>query len=154
MRHLPNVEAEIRSRQQELRIRRAVDSELVIREIQCLAFSDILDLFDHTTGQLRQPRHIPFDARKAVSSIKVSRQRRTVTRSGKTRTTVTEQVVEYKLWNKLDALGKLCRWLGLETEITPLEALLAALPRHMAQEIRDHLTKHNTAPKASANGKH
>jgi hypothetical protein len=40
----------------------------------------------------------------------------------------------------MDALGKLCRHLGLETEIPPLEALLNALPPDLSAAVRAQLT--------------
>lgn len=153
IKNLPNVTAEIRSRTRELSVRRRVDSELVVAEIERLAFSDIIDLFDPRTSELRHPRHIPYDARKAIASVKVNRQRRTVTRNGKTRTTVTDQVIEYKLWSKPEALARLCRFLGLETEIPPLEQLLALLPRPLAIQVREYLVQTRTAV-PSSNGKH
>jgi hypothetical protein len=52
------------------------------------------------------------------------------------RTTVTECVVEYKLCNKIDALGRLCAHLGLDAGLPPLEVLLSLLPRDLVAELR------------------
>ena len=152
IRHQVNVDAEIRSRQREQAVRCQVSADQVITEIKRVAFSDILELFDPVTNNLRHPRHIPYDLRKAIASVKVSRSRRSVTRNGKTKTTVTDSFVEYKLWNKLDALAKLGNRLGLNTEITPVEALLQMLPRPLAVQVRAALLA-PTAQAPSANGK-
>jgi hypothetical protein len=56
-------------------------------------------------------RRVPLETRRAAVSVKVCRERTTArtTTAGRpcTRMTVIEQVVEYKFWNKVDALGKL-----------------------------------------------
>ena len=47
-------------------------------------FSDILALYDQQTGLLRMPRQIPYNVRKAISSVKISRERRyTVTETSR-----------------------------------------------------------------------
>src|SRR5262249_28650554 len=77
------------------------------------------------------------------ASVKVSRLReRTVTR-GKGRVTISESIIEYRLWPKLEAIGKLARHLGLDTEVTPIEGLLAMLPRNLALQVRDALLASN-----------
>jgi phage terminase small subunit len=136
--------------------RRAVTADRTLDEIARCAYSDILDLYDPATGQLRMPRHIPLEARKAISSIRVNRQRRSVTTSGRTRTTVVDTVVEYRLWPKLEALKMLSHTLGLKTEVTPLEQLLRLLPRALSEQIRAALAAQEEArsPQASSNGRH
>ncbi len=150
VRNRPHVSAEIRIALRAQGRRTGINADLVLAEIKRVAFSDIYQLYDPATHQLRHPRHIPFDLRVCVSSVKVSRERRTVRTVGNTRTTVTDCLVEYKLWNKLDALEKLCKYLGLQTSISPIDALLAALPSQLALDVRRALTA--TTP--STNGKH
>lgn len=141
--HQANVQAEIRSAVAAQRARVHVRADAVIEEYARIAFSDIYELFDPATNQLRMPRHIPLETRKAVQSIKVSRQRRTVTARGRTRTTVTDTVMEYRLWSKTEALSKLWTHLGLQTEMTPLESFLALLPADLAAHVRMELAKGN-----------
>lgn len=141
MRRRPNVDREIRAALAAQRVRNQVRADMVLEEISIIAFSDIFGLYDPDTGDLRHPRHIPYDVRKAIASYKVLRTRTTTRTSrarggNRTRTTVNEAVIEYKFWNKLDALGKLCRHLGLDTEIPPLEALLRALPTELSAAVR------------------
>ena len=47
-----------------------------------------------------------------------------------------EDVLEYKFWPKPDGLEKVFRHLGLGQAITPLEALLAALPAVARDQVR------------------
>jgi hypothetical protein len=130
--------------------RARVSARGVLREICSIAFSDAVDLVNED-GSLRPLRQVPLDARRAVASVRVKQERVTTRTTGKgktkTKTTTHEKVVEYKLWDKLGALEKLCRYLGLRTEIPPLEALLLALPRSMAAEIRAAMIQaRRTAP--------
>lgn len=159
IRHRPHVAAEIQAavRAQNRRLRLTADN--VLKEIQCIAHSDIYDLFDPQTNQLRHPRNIPYMTRKAVASVRVSRERRTVTTSGNTRTTSVDTIIEYKFWPKNDALAKLANNLGLNTAIPPLEVLLSMLPPDMAQPVREHMMamlspRAAAIPSTNGNGKH
>lgn len=155
IRNRVNVAAEIRERIRIQSVRCRVRSDDVILEMCRIGFSDILDLFDPHTNLLHRPRSIPLDLRRAVASVKVSRQRTSTTRNRRTTTKVTESVVEYKLWNKLDALAKLGNRLGLNTEIPSIEALLQMLPRPLAIQVRDALLKSaSSTPVPSTNGAH
>lgn len=152
LRHRPNVAREIRAAINACRARNQATADKVIEEIARVATSDIYSLYDPVNGRLRHPRHIPYDARKAIASIKVTRERRSVRTRGRTRTTVTEQEIEYRLWPKMEALGKLCKHLGLDTEITPLEALFRALPPDLAVQVRNALMGPSVAIAPSVNG--
>ena len=139
LRHRPNVDAEIQAAINAQRVRKRATADGVIDELARIANSDILDLYDPSTHQLRHPRHIPFETRRVIASMRVSRERTTTTTRGRTRTTVVESTIEYRLWNKLDALGKLANHFGLSTELPPLEVLLRALPHELAQAVRSAL---------------
>lgn len=156
MRLRPNVDREISAALHAQRIRTQVTADAVQEEIANIAFFDIYDLYDPDTGTLRNPRAIPYMTRKAIASIRVSRQSSTRHVRRKRRTTVKECIVEYKFWNKMDALGKLCLQLGMQTEITPLDALLRALPTDLAIAVRNVLVtpERVTAPSSNGNGKH
>ena len=83
---------------------------------------------------------MPAEVRRAVRSVKVSRERvtRRVIRRGKTTTTTTvrECVIEVKFWDKMAALERLFRHLGLDTPIPPLESLFRSLPPRLADGVR------------------
>lgn len=154
LRRHPAVDAEIRARLAELRLRRTVEATQVIKETERIAFSDVAELFDPNTLQLRHPTRIPFDTRMAIASIKVSKQRQRITTTrpnatSTTRTVTTESIIEYRFWNKLDALAKLGRRYGLDMEITPLDTLLNLLPRPLAIEVRAAIVESlETKPKS------
>lgn len=151
----PHVQAEIRAARRSSANRCQITAERTLKELARVAYSDVIDLYDPQTNTLRLPRHIPLEVRRAIASVKVARERRSVRTSGRTRTTVSDTVIEYKFWPKMQALEKLCRHLGLQTEITPLDALLAALPRPLAMAVRGALAEQNTAnPPPTPNGKH
>lgn len=146
----PHVRAEIQAGIAEQRRRCRVKADAALEELAVVAFSDVLGVFDPETNTLLNPRHIPYDTRKAVKSIKVSRERRSVTRAGRTTTTVTETVVEYQFWDKLNALNQLREFLGLKTEIAPVEALMATLPPAAAAVLRQLMTAPRDALPAAA----
>ncbi len=157
MRRRINVAAEIEAGIRSQRIRNNVTADSVIQELRCIAHSDLYQLYDPATNQLREPRNIPYELRKAIASVRVSRERRSVTTRGRTRTTVTQAIVEYRFWDKVAALGKLMRHLGLEQSITPLEGLLALLPPDLSAQVRGALiqqTARENAVSANGNGKH
>lgn len=139
----PHVRAEIDAATRAQTARCRVRADAVLLEISRIANSDVAELFDPHSNALRHPRHIPLDARRAIASVRVGRERRTVRNhaQNQTTTTVIEQIIEYKLWPKNDALGKLASYLGLSTAIPPLDALLAALPPALAGAVRAELAK-------------
>ncbi len=145
----PNIREEIAAARRAQSKRTQITADKVLREIARVAFSDVFDLLDEN-GEFLHPRNIPFDTRQAIAAVKVSRERTTrrVTRNGETETTTTtvESVIEYKLFNKLEALGKLFNHLGLSTAITPLESLLANLPREIATQLRTALFPEGHGP--------
>lgn len=155
----PWVRAEMQAAAHAQSVRTQIRADSVLKEISRLANSDVLDLFDPATNLLRSPRHIPLDTRRCIASVKVGRARTTERRNNSTRTTVVDTVIEYKLWPKNDALGKLANYLGLNTSIPPLEAMLSALPKDLAEQIRSAIAEqmnglHPEITEPSTNGKH
>lgn len=136
MRRLPHVAAEIRDAMRARSIRTQVKADRVVKELCRIAGSDIIALVDPTTGLLLHPRQIPFDVRRAIASFDVKRTRTTRTTNGRTRTTVREEWIGYRLANKLDALELMCKHLGLVESVPPLESLLRSLPGDLATALR------------------
>ena len=136
LRHRPNVAREIAGMIRAQRVRLQLNADAVLKELCRCAFSDMYQVVDPQTHLLRNPRHIPLDTRRAVSEIRMTRERTTRSQANTTTTAVTESVVTVKFWNKIDALGKLAKHLGLDTEVTPLDALLRLLPASVAAEVR------------------
>lgn len=151
MRRRANVAREIRAAILMQSIRTRVNADLALKETARIAFSDVNDLYDPATNNLRHPRHIPLDARRAISSIKVSRVRTTEFRRGRTQVRVQEQEIEYKFWDKMNALEKLYAHLSLKQGLPPIEVFLSTLPGDLARVVRDALAE-QTAP--SRNGVH
>lgn len=125
------VAKEVKAARKALSKRTQITAEKVLREYARIAFSDIGDLFT-PDGRLASAKSIPLEARRAISSVKVGRQK--TTRMGETE--IEESEIEYKLWPKTEALSKLFNHLGLSSEITPLDALLAALPKQLSEQVR------------------
>ena len=90
-----------------------VTAKQVLAEIALLAFSDIGQILDFsgTDVTLRPANEIPESARRALSSVKVKRQ---LEGSGDAAREV--EVVEFRLWPKLEALEKMAKHLGLLKE--------------------------------------
>jgi phage terminase small subunit len=103
------VEAGKRARAQ----RTEASADQVIGELTALAFSDLGQVLDFAGGtlRLRPADQIPEAARRAIASVKV---RRYVEGKGDAAQEV--ELVEFKLWSKLEALAKLGQHLGLFKE--------------------------------------
>ena len=145
----PNVAAEVKAARRAQSRRCRVKADAVLRELASVAFADIAELFDDA-GMLLPTRRIPIAVRRAIQSIRVRRER-TTTRTTTVRrgnATITTSVVtavreiEYRFADKLDALNRLCDFLGLDTSIMPLDALLLSLPPDLAAQVRDALADH------------
>lgn len=149
----PHVQAELRARRHAARVRHQVRADNILREWGYIGFSDIGDVFD-ANNRLLPTRQIPLATRRAIKSVKIRRERvqtRTdSTRHGKTtvETTVTihECEVEVVFHDKLAALEKLGRSLGLQASIPPLEVLLSALPPAVAESVRGQLMAPQQVP--------
>jgi hypothetical protein len=102
-----------------------------------VAFSDIggpnggiLD-FSGDEPVFRPARQVSRGCRKAVASWAATE--RVI---GHGDAAVKETKTKFTLWNKLQALDKLLRHLGLLKEKEPLEAFLARLPSDLAARLR------------------
>ena len=100
-----NVAAYLAERQKELRKRTEVTQERVIGELAAIAFADVADYVQIINDgglpmvQLTPTKEIPTNKRAAIAGIKQG-----------------NNGIEVKLYNKLDALDKLGRHLGLFKE--------------------------------------
>jgi phage terminase small subunit len=135
----PNIRAEIEAGRRAQQRRTRLSADRVLRELARVAFADVGELFD-PDGRLREPHRVPLETRRALASVKVTRERvtRRVTRDGETTTTETvhESVVEYRFASKMDALGRLCDCLGLSASLPPLQVVLSLLPPPLAVRVR------------------
>jgi phage terminase small subunit len=104
------VRAAIQQAQAERARRCHLEADRVLKEAMAVAFSDLGDLIEFTTEgiRLKDGSQVPEAARKALAGIRV---RRTI---GDDHNPAAE-TVEFRLWDKLEALDKLMRHLGLLT---------------------------------------
>ena len=140
----PDIAAELSAARADLRRRSKVSARRVVAGLAAVAFADIGDLFDLTSEEwkLLPPRAIPYEARRAVASLKV---RRRDLRDRDGNPAGVEEVVEVKLCDKGAALDKLMRHLGLYKDLPPLEVLLAALPREVSEHLRKAMDQADAA---------
>jgi phage terminase small subunit len=137
----PNIRAEIQAGRAALSLRTQVGADSVIRTLMNIATFDIADVVHPTEDCLRHPRHIPYDARKCIEYMRVRRVRQCTKSHGKNiKVLTTEEIIEYKFADKVAALEKLTHYLGLATELPPLEVLFRALPHDLGEQLRIALT--------------
>jgi phage terminase small subunit len=100
----------IAAEQSKLLNKLGIKAKNVLQEYERLAFSDIGDILDFSgvDPKLRPANEIPKDARRAIASMKVKRYR-----EGRGENAREVEITEFKLWPKLDALGKLAEHLGV-----------------------------------------
>lgn len=106
----PEISAAIAAKQAEIAQQCSVSAQDVIRELHRLAFADIGQVLDFSgpTIKLRPGDQITEDARRTLSSVKVRRQT-----EGTGDDALDVEVTEFRLCDKLGALEKLGRHLGL-----------------------------------------
>ncbi len=135
----PCIRSELAAARRDVKRLTQATAERVIQEIAAIAFADVFDLFDHTPDglALRSFRDVPPEARRAIASLKVKRVvTRTRTTDGGETVTETVDVIQVRLAQKLAALDKLARHLGLYEERPPLTVLMNSLPSSVAKELR------------------
>jgi phage terminase small subunit len=93
--------------------RARTDASRTLEEVGALAFSDVGQILDFSgpVPRLRPGDEIPEAARRAIASIKLKRYT-----EGTGDQAREAEVVELRLWNKLGALEKLMKHLGLLTQ--------------------------------------
>lgn len=123
----PSVKAEVKAALRAHARRCRIDAQRVLRELAAIAFADVGEAFeDGTHGGLPSPRPLgkmPKATRRAIQSVKVKR--RVISSSNDEDYEVQE--IEYKFADKLSALDKLCKHLGLTSDGEALKELLKML---------------------------
>jgi phage terminase small subunit len=131
----PNIRREVEAAKAARSERTQITADRVLEAVALVAFADPLDLTD-ADGRPRPLRQIPPELRAAIAGVKVRRETVRRVTLGDDSTETKSEVVEYKLNDRLGALEKLFRHLGLSQEIPPLDALLAALPEDLRPAVR------------------
>jgi phage terminase small subunit len=138
----PAVRREVRAAQASLRARCVQDAERVVRELAAIAFGDIGDILDYTNAGpplLKPAREVPAVARKALKSMKATVR---VLPDGEGRVEEWEIVMH----NKLAALDKLARHLGLLRDEVPIAELLRRLSPGLRRLVAAELGIEPTEP--------
>ncbi len=134
------VKAAVQSALDARSLRTETTADEVIRELRILAFSDVTHYAINNEGRVVLSRRAPFWAKRALSSVK--QKKKATRRQGTQDLEDVEFDTEIKLWSKPDALKLLAQHLGIlkAPELPPLEAILAALPADVAQQLRPLLS--------------
>jgi len=117
--HHPEVQKYIKGQEAKLASKLEITAERVLKEVARIAFSDITDYVDveNNSVKIKNFSGLDEDKARAVASVKQS-----------------IEVTEFKLHDKVAALDKLCRHLGLykEKEVNfNIEQLLAMTPEDL-----------------------
>lgn len=84
----------------------------VLKELARIGFSDIRNLFDET-GRLKRPDEFSDDVAAVITSVEVSREKRTKISTDDSEVTVEDSLVKVRAADKIGALTLLCRHLGM-----------------------------------------
>lgn len=111
----PNMQDAIQEALAERSRRLAITADNVLQEYARLAFSDISQIIDFSKDdfRLRKARRIGTDARRVISSIKV---KRSLEKKPDADGFTEVEVVEFRLWPKVEALRDLAKHLGMLKE--------------------------------------
>jgi phage terminase small subunit len=122
----PLIQAEIRALQDDMRQRASIKGANVVKELAKIAFSDIgdiIDMSDPENPRVKPADQIPAEARHCIQEIHR-----------------TQHGVKIKLADKITALDKIARHLGIYKDMPPLEMILAILPAGLRETVREALT--------------
>lgn len=106
----PNIQLYLSKLQKKLSDKTEIDAQKVINELAKIGFSNIQD-FLNNDNTIKDLSTVDIQKSAAVSSVKKS-----ITEFGDGKSTGTKEVVEFKLWDKVAALEKLGRHLGIFKE--------------------------------------
>lgn len=95
--------------------RTEVTADRVVTELARIAFGDVGVWFDDQ-GRLKPIHELPIEARAALASVDVQREKTTRTVDGTEEVTIEDCVVKVKAWDKVRALELLAKHLGIITE--------------------------------------
>lgn len=108
--HKPEVQARVAEMKQEAAEKAGITVQRVLEELGRVGFSDIRKLFDEN-GRLRRVEDLDEETAAFVSSVKVVTRRVQGGDEGEV-----EHVAEIKQWDKLSALEKIGKHLGMFTD--------------------------------------
>jgi len=118
--------------------RTRVTADRVVQELAVVAFSDMRDFSANDSGQMRLAAGAPSHAARAVAAIK---RRRRSDADG-----IIEATVEFRLWNKLEALRLLAPHVGLVTERVEVTGKGGEAVAHFVRVIREDAPNGESLP--------
>lgn len=129
----PHIKAAIRLGLQAQNRRTQVRADRVVRALARIAFGDLGQAFDLSTSGFvpRAPRDVPYELRCVLQVVK--HKKRVVRKGDKEHV---EEEVEYRLPDKVAALDRLMKHLGLYKDLPLLEVLLDGLEPEIADQVR------------------
>jgi phage terminase small subunit len=127
------IKAAIREETERLEAKHEITIDRTLRELALIGYSSITDYSVDENGELQLKNKANFGSERAVSSIECKRKSR-FDRHGQE---IVETDIKIRLWDKLNALEKLCKFLGIAVpkDSNPLEAFLATLPLNLRREV-------------------
>lgn len=132
------IRAEIDAADAALRRRCRVSADRVVREIAAVAFADIGDHLDYAADglpQMKPGRAVSATARKSLKKIKIKKRR--IRSKDNDADGIIEEVeeAEIELHDKLAALDKLAKHLGLFKDEPAIVAMLRQLPPDLRAQV-------------------
>lgn len=134
----PDIAAEIRAGRRAQRHHAGIHARRVVAELARIAFADVIDLVD-ADGNLLPLSKVPPGCRAAIRSVTVKRVSCRPVGTGTGRRTVTTDLIVIRLHDKLAALTRLARYLGIALDPDPVTALLNLFPPDLAARVRGEL---------------
>lgn len=106
----PDIQAAIQTARQAQQERTQITSDRILQELALVGFGDIGQILDFSgsSTRMRPANEIPEKARRMIGSIKVKRYW-----EGDGDECREVEITEFKLWDKMSALEKLCRCNGM-----------------------------------------
>ena len=133
-----NLRAAVREAMKARSRRTRITQDKVLRELAVIAFSDIGDYLDFTGDAIKPkaPKSICGQSRRALASWKTKK-----TNALQGEKIVETRMDECKLYDKVSALEKVMKHLGMFQQKEPLGVLLALLPEDLRESVRKALAE-------------
>ena len=114
-----------------------INSDRVLKELAIVGFGVMGSFYDKDTGRLLEVHEMDEVSQRKLASVKLTRQRTTSTTDGVSEISVEESTVELKQWDKLGALDKMARALGMYVERMAVSADVSLLAVTREIEARE-----------------
>ena len=130
-----SIRAAIDRAQAERTERTRLQASMVLDELGAVALADVRNLVDDD-GRLIPLQRLDAGTRRAIASITVKR----VTEGNQP-----AEIITYRFLDKLQALDKAMKHLGLYQEKPPIEVFIASLPEDLAKALSAEISRQVTS---------